>query len=174
MAKAPLALGLVGCGGMGLRHIQGLVELQRAGISPFELIAVCDARVEAATRAADMAEEGLGRRPEVHTGLDELLAGPTGQLLDAVDLVTDVGAHHSVGVKVLEAGKHLISEKPLGLTVKACRVMLDAAARSAWCLPRRKTIDAIRSTGWSPPCCKAGQSAAPSWQCKNRSAAGAT
>jgi predicted dehydrogenase len=130
MAKAPLALGLVGCGGMGLRHIQGLVELQRAGISPFELIAVCDARPEAAVRAADMAEEGLGRRPEIHTGLDALLAGPTGRLMDAVDLVTDVGAHHSVGVKVLEAGKHLISEKPLGLTVKACRVMLDAAARS--------------------------------------------
>lgn len=130
MAEAPLALGLVGCGGMGLRHIQGLVELQQAGISPFELIAVCDARPEAAARAADMAEEGLGRRPEIHTGLDELLAGPTGRQIDAVDLVTDVGAHHSLGVPLLQAGLHVLCEKPLGLTVRACRLLVDAAAQS--------------------------------------------
>ncbi len=130
MGKPRLALALVGCGGMGLRHIQGLVELQRAGISPFELIAVCDARREAATRAANLAEEGLGRRPDIHTGLDDLLTGPTGRLLDAVDLVTDVGTHHSLGVAVQEEGKHLLCEKPLGLTVRACRLLLDAAARS--------------------------------------------
>src|SRR5260370_20893074 len=118
MGEAPLTLGLVGCGGMGLRHLQGLAELQRAGLSPFELVAVCDARHGAATRAADMAEEVLGRRPEVHTSFDDLLAGPTGGLLDAVDLVTDVGTHHSLGVPVLQAGKHLLCEKPLGLTVR--------------------------------------------------------
>jgi predicted dehydrogenase len=130
MGDAALALGLVGCGGMGLRHLQGLAELQRAGLSPFQLVAVCDARREAATRAADMAEEVLGRRPEVHTGLDELLAGPTGRHLDAVDLVTDVGTHHSLGVPLLDAGKHVLCEKPLGLTVRACRLLVDAAAHA--------------------------------------------
>jgi predicted dehydrogenase len=128
MADSRLALALIGCGGMGLRHMHGLAELQRAGLSRFDLIAVCDTRPEAATRAADTAETLLGRRPEVYATIDDLLRGPTGRLLDAVDLVTDVGAHHSLGVAVLEAGKHLLCEKPLGLTVRACRLLVDAAA----------------------------------------------
>ncbi|HWE62777.1 MAG TPA: Gfo/Idh/MocA family oxidoreductase, partial [Chloroflexota bacterium] len=130
MDDAVLTLGLVGCGGMGLRHVHGLAELQRAALSPFTLAAVCDARREAATRAADLAQEVLGRRPEVHTALDDLLAGPSGRLLDVVDLVTDVGTHHSLGVPVLQAGKHLLCEKPLGLTVRACRLLVEAAARA--------------------------------------------
>lgn len=130
MADSTLALALVGCGGMGLRHLQGMAELQRTGISPFDLAAVCDARREAAMRAADMAEEVLGRRPAIYTGLDELLAGSDGRLLDAVDLVTDVGAHHSLGVPVLLAGKHLLCEKPLGLTVRASRLLVEAATQA--------------------------------------------
>jgi predicted dehydrogenase len=130
LADSTLALALIGCGGMGLRHVQGLAELQRAGLSPFRLAAVCDARHDAATRAADMAEDVLGHRPEIHTALDDLIAGPSGRLLDAVDLVTDVAAHHSLGVPLLQAGKHVLCEKPLGLTVQACRLLVDAAAGS--------------------------------------------
>ncbi len=134
MGDTTLALGLVGCGGMGLRHLQGLAELEKSGLSPFELIAVCDARRDAVLRAADVAEDILGRRPEVHTGLASLLAGPTGRLLDAVDLVTDVGAHHNLGVTALRAGKHVLCEKPLGLTVRACRLLVDAATRAGMVL----------------------------------------
>ena len=127
MADPKITLALVGCGGMGLRHLHGLAELHNAGISPFELIAVCDARAEAAERAADLAETLLGRRPQVFVGIRELLAGANGSVLDAVDLVTDAGTHHTLGVPVLEASKHLLSEKPLGLTVCACRLLVDAA-----------------------------------------------
>lgn len=130
MADSRLALALVGCGGMGLRHLHGLAELRSAGLSPFELVAVCDTRPEATARAADMAETLLGRRPATYSTVDELLRGSSGQLLDAVDLVTDVGAHHSLGTALLDAGKHLLCEKPLGLTVRACRQLVAAAAGS--------------------------------------------
>jgi predicted dehydrogenase len=130
MAESTLALALVGCGGMGLRHLQGLAELQRAGLSPFRLVAVCDARPEAAQRAATMAEEALGQRPRIYTSLDDLLGGASGRVLDAVDLVTDVGTHHSLGLPLLQAGKHVLCEKPLGLTVHACRLLVDAASQS--------------------------------------------
>lgn len=130
MAESRLALALLGCGGMGLRHLQGLAELRRAGLSPFDLVAVCDARPEAAARAAALAEEALGTRPAIATSVEALLAGTGGRLLDAVDLVTDVGTHHRLGVPVLEAGKHLLCEKPLGLTVRAARLLVDAATRS--------------------------------------------
>lgn len=75
-----------------------------------------------------MAKALLGRRPAVCSTIDDLLSGPTGPLLDAVDLVTDVGSHHSLRVTALEVGKHLLCEKPLGLTVRACRLLVDAAA----------------------------------------------
>src|SRR3954462_14885293 len=108
MDVSTLTLALVGCGGMGLRHLQGLAELQRTGLASFEVIAVCDTRTEAAARAADMAETLLGRRPEVCSTIDALFGGPTGRLLDAVDLVTDAGTHQRLGLAVLEAGKHLL------------------------------------------------------------------
>lgn len=130
MANQTLALGLLGCGGMGLRHIQGMVALQQAGISPFELVAVCDARPESAARAADMAEQELGSRPAVYHDLQDLLAGASGRQIDAVDLVTDVNTHHTLGLVVLQAGKHLMSEKPLGLTVRACRLLVETAGQA--------------------------------------------
>ena len=42
--KIPLAI--VGCGGMGHRHLYGLAELQNAGLSPFELIGACDPNLD--------------------------------------------------------------------------------------------------------------------------------
>lgn len=37
-----LSLALIGCGGMGRRHIGGMRQLKRVGKLPFELAAVCD------------------------------------------------------------------------------------------------------------------------------------
>jgi ornithine cyclodeaminase/alanine dehydrogenase-like protein (mu-crystallin family) len=71
MADSTLTLALVGCGGMGLRHLHGLAELRRVGLSSFDLIAVCDTRPEAAARAADLAETLLGRRPAVCSTIDD-------------------------------------------------------------------------------------------------------
>jgi predicted dehydrogenase len=127
LADSTLGLALIGCGGMGLRHLRGLAELHRAQLSPFDLVAVCDARPEAAERAATLAMDLLGRRPAIFSSLDALLGDPAGRSVDAIDLVTDVGAHHTLGVQVLQQGKHLLCEKPLGLTVRACRLLIDAA-----------------------------------------------
>ena len=41
-----LRLAIVGCGGMGNRHLLGLAELQQIGLSPFELAGVCDPDLE--------------------------------------------------------------------------------------------------------------------------------
>jgi predicted dehydrogenase len=45
-------------------------------------------------------------------------------------VVTDPSSHHVVVVDALEAGIHVSCEKPLGLTVRACRRIVDAAASS--------------------------------------------
>lgn len=125
MEKVPICL--VGCGGMGHRHVIGYKELKDSGIGNLDLIAVCDIRQENAELVANEAEHLFGRRPMVFTNLDQVLAQPN---IAAVDVVTDGSTHHAVGVPALEAGKHTMVEKPLGITIRACQAMIDAAQRS--------------------------------------------
>ena len=44
MEKVPICL--VGCGGMGHRHVMGYKELKESGIGNLDLVAVCDIRRE--------------------------------------------------------------------------------------------------------------------------------
>ena len=121
------AIGLVGCGGMGHRHLRAYGALRRVGVRGFELAAVCDPRREAAEHAAEVVAELLGSRPAVFASADELIASGAVQ---AIDLVTEPSIHHLIAVPALAAGIHVLSEKPLGVTVRACREMVDAAAAS--------------------------------------------
>ncbi|MBE1607477.1 Gfo/Idh/MocA family oxidoreductase [Actinopolymorpha pittospori] len=114
----------MGCGGMGRRHLSGYAALARSGLWQGDLVAVYDLRVEAAQALADDAERLLGRRPVVHTDLDGVLAD---EWIAALDLVTDPSSHHAIAVPALRRGRHVLSEKPLGLTMRACQAMLDAA-----------------------------------------------
>ncbi len=120
-----LALCMVGCGGMGSRHLRGLASLARTGLSNIELVAVCDVREDNAKRAAAEAEELLGRRPAVHLSMAKAIADPA---IQAFDIVTDASSHAAVVVPALQASKAVLCEKPLGLTVRSCRAMIDAAA----------------------------------------------
>jgi predicted dehydrogenase len=122
-----LAIGLVGCGGMGRRHLQAYRALRGVGVESFELAAVCDPRIWVAEEAAGFVEEIFGLRPAVYSDADDLIASGSVQ---ALDVVTDPRAHHTIAVPALDAGLHVICEKPLGLTVRACRAIVDAAARS--------------------------------------------
>ena len=124
MEKVPICL--VGCGGMGHRHIMGYKELVDSGIGNLNLVAVCDIRPENAELVANETERLLGRRPMVFTDLDEVLAHPD---IAAVDVVTDGSTHHEVALPALEAGKHALVEKPLGITIRACQAMIAAARR---------------------------------------------
>ena len=125
MEKVPICL--VGCGGMGHRHVMGYKELKDSGIGNLDLVAVCDIRQENAQLVANEAERLLGKKPMVFTDLDQVLAHPN---IAAVDVVTDGSTHHAVGVPALEAGKHTMVEKPLGITIRACQAMIDAAQHS--------------------------------------------
>jgi predicted dehydrogenase len=120
-------IALVGCGGMGQRHLRAYAALRRIGALRFELAAVCDQRIELAIATADAAENLLGSRPAVFANHEDLIASG---LVAALDVAADPAAHHRVAVPALEAGLHVVCEKPLGLTVRACRAMVSAAARS--------------------------------------------
>ncbi|MFZ1756448.1 MAG: Gfo/Idh/MocA family oxidoreductase [Caldilineaceae bacterium] len=112
MDRIPLAI--VGCGGMGHRHLYGLAELTNAGLSRFELVAACDPWTSNAESLANDAEERLGTRPAVVGTLAELEALGVA----AVDITTTPPYHHSLAVEAMERGMHVMVEKPAGLTVK--------------------------------------------------------
>ena len=124
MERIPLAI--VGCGGMGHRHLFGLAELHNAGLSPFELVAACDPVTANAESLADAAAERLGTRPQVVASMAEL--EPLGVV--AVDITTTPRYHHTLGVEAIERGLHAMIEKPVGLTVRACNRIRSAAAAS--------------------------------------------
>lgn len=74
---------------------------------------------------ANEAERGLGNRPRVYMNYEEMLNKE--EELDAVDIVTDTRFHHTFALEALEAGKHVAVEKPMGLTVRCCRRMIEGA-----------------------------------------------
>ena len=117
-----LNLGLVGCGGMGMRHAHGYIEL-RKHFESFTLSGVCDRHEAAANGVADAVEDATGQRPQVFTDYEAMLASG----VDAVDIVTDTRMHHTFALQAFDAGVHVLTEKPMALTMKACRLMRDAA-----------------------------------------------
>ena len=115
---ADIRIAQVGCGGMGLRHLYGQVESQRL-YGSFEYVAVCDISESAANHVADEANVLLGYRPKVYTDFEKLLEEEKD--LDAIDIVTSVAEHHIIATRAAETGVHIATEKPMGVTVRACR-----------------------------------------------------
>ena len=123
-----IRLGLVGCGGMGTRHIYGLRELCQSPFCNVELAALCDLNRANAEQAAGEAEDLLGARPPVFTDIEEMARSVPD--LDAVDVVTDPSVHHAVVCQALDLGLHVLVEKPLAITVRTCQMMIGAAERN--------------------------------------------
>ena len=125
MDKVPLCI--VGCGGMGHRHILAYKELEESGIGNIEVVAVCDISQENAELGAREVRRLFGKDPMVFTDLEEMLAHRD---IAAVDIVTDPSTHHTVAVPALLAGKHALVEKPLGITVRACQAIVEAGQQA--------------------------------------------
>lgn len=118
-----IALAIVGCGGMGHRHLEGLAELHRAGLSRYRLVGACDPVADNAASLAAAAERHFGTRPATAGNLDELARLG----VQAVDVTTATRHHHHVVAAALERGWQVMVEKPLGVSVAACRYVRQRA-----------------------------------------------
>ncbi len=116
-------IALVGCGGMGRRHAHGYIELRKY-FDTVTMTAVCDVHADVAATVADEIGEATGNRPDIYTDFDEMLAKAD---LDGVAIVTSTPMHHRFAIKAMNAGLHVITEKPMGLTLKACRQMREVS-----------------------------------------------
>ena len=77
-----------------------------------------------ASRAEDMAQKYGGK---VYLSPEELLADPE---VEAVSVCSANYAHASLTIAALEAGKHVLCEKPMATTWEDCEAMLAAAEKS--------------------------------------------
>ncbi|MFE0875069.1 Gfo/Idh/MocA family protein [Streptomyces smyrnaeus] len=123
-AAPPLGVGMVGYAFMGQAHSQGWRTVGRVFDLPLSpaLAAVCG-RDPAAVRAA----AGRLGWAAAETDWRALIARPDVQL---VDICTPGDSHAEIAVAALEAGKHVLCEKPLANTVEEAEAMV-AAARAA-------------------------------------------
>lgn len=119
---------LVGCGGMGRRHLRGFVELARVRPGLVELAAVVDVDRERAEFVAGEVADLLGNRAAACTSIAE--AKVQRPELVAADIVTTAGAHHVAAAEALDAGLHVLVEKPLAVTLRGCARIRAAASRS--------------------------------------------
>jgi predicted dehydrogenase len=126
MQRLPIAI--VGCGGMGGRHLRGLKELSGTPFYNVELVAVCDLRRDNAEHLADLAEELLGARPQVFERLSAMVAALPE--LQGVDITTDSGSHHAVATEAFSLGLHVFLEKPIALSIRGANQIIAAQQRA--------------------------------------------
>lgn len=115
-AASPIGIAVVGGGYWGPNLVRN--AQQTPG---FRLEYLCDLN-------ADRARAVLGNYSTVaiSTSLDAVLADPAVQ---AVAIATPAATHYSVGMQALEAGKHVLIEKPLAPTFEEGRRLVEAAER---------------------------------------------
>ena len=119
LSKGSIRLGIIGCGNMGTSHMKNML----AGCMPeFELTAVADLK-EARRQAA------LEMFPNVKVYNDgsELIA--SGEV-DAVLVATPHYLHPTYAIEALNAGLHVMIEKPAGVYTKQVEEMNEVAAKS--------------------------------------------
>jgi hypothetical protein len=124
-------VGLIGRGAMGSGHLQVL-----AGHKETQLVAVCDVdrvRREPGARQADeicAAQRGTGKYPRCAAINDyrELLARPD---IDAVLIATPDHWHSLLAIHAAQAGKDVYCEKPVSLTIREGREMVNTIRRYA-------------------------------------------
>jgi predicted dehydrogenase len=119
-----LALGLVGCGGMGRRHVRGMKKLKAAGRMSFDLAAACDVLPDNARGLASEAEELLGRRPQLFTDFEAMAQSTR---LDGLIISTTPETHAGIALAAFAAGIDVMVEKPIALTVSEGQRLVEAA-----------------------------------------------
>jgi predicted dehydrogenase len=112
----PLKAAVIGSGLIaGLKHIPAFKKHQ----GKVQLAALCDLNREAAQKLA--AQHGI---PNVYGSIDEML---TKEKPDLVDICTPPKTHAPIAIQAMQAGCHVLIEKPMAQTLKECDAIMAAS-----------------------------------------------
>lgn len=113
-------VGVIGCGGIANgKHLPALSRQDKV-----EVVAFCDIIKE---RAEAAAEQYGNADAAVYTDYQELLKDAS---IDIVHVLTPNDAHAEISIAGLEAGKHVMCEKPMAKTAADAKRMAEAAKRT--------------------------------------------
>ncbi|MDF2700511.1 MAG: oxidoreductase domain protein [Haloplasmataceae bacterium] len=115
-----LKVGIIGCGGIANgKHMPSLKKVKEV-----EMVAFCDLIEERAVKAA---KDYGTTNAKVYTDYKELLKDKS---IDVVHVCTPNRSHSVITVDALEAGKHVMCEKPMAISTSEAQKMLEAAKKS--------------------------------------------
>ena len=125
-----IKFGIVGCGRIAQRHAE---HIHNKGV----LVAVCDIEKEKADKLA----ETFFAKP--YYSLEEMLASETE--IQVVAVCSPNGLHAKHSIQILNAGYHVLCEKPMAISVHDCGQMIQAAEKA------NKRLFAIKQNRYNPP-----------------------
>lgn len=115
-----IKIGIIGCGGIANgKHMPSLAKIPEV-----EMVAFCDIVKDKAEEAA----KKYGKEDaKIYEDYKELLKDES---IDVIHVCTPNRSHSFITVDALEAGKHVMCEKPMAKTTEDARKMVDAAKRT--------------------------------------------
>lgn len=130
-STAPIRFAVVGCGHIGKRHAAIIQQHEEC-----VLTALCDIRPE-----KDLAVEAY--EAPFFSSIEALLNSGTG--VDVISICTPNGLHAAQSIAALDAYKHVICEKPMGLTKASCEEVIFKALNVS------KQVFCVMQNRYSPP-----------------------
>ena len=109
-------IGIVGCGSIAChRHLPEYAMQKNV-----EIVAVCDIEPK---RAEEMANK---YQAKAYTDFNDMFLNPN---IDAVSVCTPNSFHAPISIAALEAGKHVLCEKPMATSREEAEAMIQAAKK---------------------------------------------
>ncbi len=170
-----IRIGIVGCGRILNAHLQGYKKLREAGIDTFRITALVARQADDAAMFVRRGEGPPPRPPVTPPEAGDPLGAPHTYLsdfqddvdvrtytdyramledgvVDAVNDFTTLALHHQVAQATLAAGKHLLTQKPLAISVAAARAMVEQAEQAGVTLGTFENVRNgafTRAAGWA-------------------------
>lgn len=169
-----IRIGIVGCGRILAAHLEGYKILREAGVDGFEITALCARKAEDARGYVKRGEGPPQREPvsdipgdplavgdqylsdfqpdtevAVFTDYKEMIASGT---VDAVNDFTIHSLHHQVAEAAFAKGLHLLSQKPLAVSMEGARRMCaqaEAARVTFGVFENLRFVSGVRHQAWA-------------------------
>ena len=125
-----LSFAIIGCGNIAKRHAE---QIQTFG----KLVAVCDIIITKAEEA------GKKYNAEVFSSIEELFADKKG--IDIAVICTPNGLHAVHSIISLQAGCHVLCEKPMAINSSDCLAMIQVAEKTG------KLLFVVKQNRFNPP-----------------------